>query len=257
MADAIALVTGAASGIGAATVEAALESGFRVIALDVDRDAVAGRWPESATVKPVVGDVRVADDVRSAMHAMTTAPSLVVNCAGIGRRALIEDLTDEDWQAVLAVNLTGTMVVCREALLSLEPGSTVINIASIAGHRSFAGRAAYCASKAGVVAFTEVLALEGAGKGVRALAVSPGYVRTPMAAAQDGFVDEDLILSRVPVGRLAEPNEIGQAIVALAGSQFSFLTGSTVIIDGGWCANGGFWPVPALETKHRNREHKP
>lgn len=245
-----AFVTGAASGLGAAVVEAALAVDYLVTAVDIDGKAVTDRWGAAARVTPVQADVRKGDHIRAAFAA-GDVPTLVVNSAGIGRRALIQDLTDEDWDAVLSVNLTGTMIVCREAIRIVNAGAVIMNIASIAGHRSFAGRAAYCASKAGVIAFTEVLALECAMNNVRALAISPGYVRTPMAVAQEGFVDDGLILSRVPVGRLGDPSEIGRAVVALAGDEFSFLTGTTVVIDGGWCANGGFWPVPALEAARR------
>lgn len=245
-----ALVTGAASGIGAATVLAALERDYWVVAVDTNAAGLEERYADQPAVRRVVADVSDSGQVEAAFEELPVgAAAVVVTSAGISRRSLLEEQSEADWRDVIDVNLTGTMLACRAALRRLGPNSVIVTLASIAGHRSFAGRAAYCASKAGVLALTEVVALEGAHKGIRAVAVSPGFVRTGMAAAQDGFVDDAMILSRTPVGRLAKPTEIGAAILALADPAFRYLTGSAVVIDGGWCANGGFWPMPALEAK--------
>lgn len=249
-----ALITGAAGGIGAATVVAALGRGYQVFAVDSNEERLQQRWGDQDSVRAYAIDIRSASEVSDVIRDMGSDAALVVNCAGVGNRALIADLTDQDWAEVLSVNLTGTMVVCREVLRQMPRNSVIVNITSIAAHRSFAGRAAYCSTKAAVVAFTEVLSLECAGKGIRAFAVSPGYVDTLMAQEQEGFVSEAMILSRVPFKRLAQPSEIANSILALASEDFTFLSGSTVVIDGGWNANGGFWPVPALEEWHTHHE---
>ncbi len=121
-------------------------------------------------------------------------------------------------------------------------GGTVINIASIAGHRSFHGRSNYCAAKAGIVALTEVLGLEWAPDGVRVVGVSPGFISTEMwnYGVEIGQIREKAVLDRTPQRRTADPPELAAAIITLADPRFAYLTGTTVVIDGGWCANGGF-----------------
>jgi NAD(P)-dependent dehydrogenase (short-subunit alcohol dehydrogenase family) len=244
-----ALVTGAASGIGKATAESALDHGYRVVCADRDGEHLAERFGSVAGATIVECDVTDQESVSRAFDAADGQVSLAVNCAGISDRTLLEDLTDEAWARVLDINLGGTMRLDREGLRRMPGGSVIVNIASIAGHRSFAARAAYCSSKAAIVALTEVVALEAAHKGIRVIAVSPGFVSTPMATAVEGLVDDQMILSRSPLERLASASEIAQAVVALAGDEFSFMTGTTVVVDGGWCANGGFWPLPALEAR--------
>lgn len=244
-----ALVTGAASGIGRATAEVALACGYQVVCADSDGERLADRFGSVAAATIVECDVTDPISVTRAFDAAGGPLALVVNCAGIADRTLLEDLTDATWARVLDVNLGGTMRIDREGLQRMPRGSVIVNIASIAGLRSFPGRTAYCSSKAAIIAMTEVVALEAAHKGIRVIAVSPGFVSTPMATAMEGFVNDEMILSRSPLERLATADEIGQAIVALAADEFSFMTGTTVVVDGGWCANGGFWPLPALEAK--------
>jgi NAD(P)-dependent dehydrogenase (short-subunit alcohol dehydrogenase family) len=184
-------------------------------------------------------------DYASVSAAATAVPvaSLLVNAAGISDRAAAAEMRPEQWDRVIRVDLTGTFYCCQALHAALVAGQgTVVNIASIAAHRAFAGRANYCAAKAGVVALTEVLGLEWAATGVRVVAVSPGFVATPLAVAgiQAGWIQEEELLGRTPQRRLARPEEIAAVIVRLAGEEFGFMTGSTLIIDGGWCANGGF-----------------
>lgn len=244
----LALITGAASGIGRATAAAALAEGYQVVAADRDEAGLAREFGGNDAVRAALCDVTDERSVAAAFDAAEGELSLVVNSAGIPDRTLLTDMTDETWARVLDINLAGTMRVDREALRRMR-GGLVVNVASIAGHRSFAGRAAYSAAKAGVLALTEVASLEGIVRGVRVIAVSPGFVGTAMATPVKGFIDDDAILGRTPLGRKATPEEIGAAIVALAEPQFAFMNGSAVLIDGGWTANGGFWPLPALEER--------
>ncbi len=235
MTERLAVVTGAASGIGAACARVLLAQGWSVVGWDITTGPTDGvRW---RTV-----DVSDPEAVRAAAGEVSTA-HLLVNSAGIADRASAADMRPEQWTRVLDVNLSGTFFTCQALYPALRNGrGTIVNIASIAGHRAFAGRANYCVAKAGVVALTEVLGLEWATDGVRVMAVSPGFVATDLfgAGVQAGFVSEPAVIARTPMARLADADEIARAIVALAGNAFSFATGTTVIIDGGWCANGGF-----------------
>jgi NAD(P)-dependent dehydrogenase (short-subunit alcohol dehydrogenase family) len=202
-------------------------------------DLQPGDDPDVTWAEVDVGD---AESVRAAAATVPVA-SLLVNCAGISDRAPAADMRPEQWERVVRVDLTGTFYCCQALYPALVRGKgTVVNLASIAAHRSFVGRANYCAAKAGVVALTEVLGLEWASEGIRVVAISPGYVATPMmdAGIAAGQIDVELMLGRTPQKRAATPQEIAAAIVSLAGSDFAFMTGQTAIVDGGWCANGGF-----------------
>lgn len=230
----VAVVTGAASGIGAACARLLISEGWSVIGWDL----VAGD-PEAIQWRVV--DVSDPAAVRAAASEVPEV-SLLVNSAGIADQASAAEMRPDQWSRVLDVDLSGTFFACQALYPALRTGGgTIVNVASIAGHRAFAGRANYCAAKAGVIALTEVLGLEWAADRIRVLGVSPGYVATELVSAgiQAGWISEAAITARTPMARLATPDEIARAIVALTGDAFSFATGSTVIIDGGWCANGG------------------
>jgi NAD(P)-dependent dehydrogenase (short-subunit alcohol dehydrogenase family) len=231
----VAVVTGAASGIGQACARHLLGQGWRVVGWDI-APGVEGAvdWREV--------DVGDYDSVAAAARGLESV-ALLVNSAGISDRAPAAEMRPEQWERVLRVDLTGTFYCCQllhDALVRAR--GAIINVASIAAHRSFPGRANYCAAKAGVVALTEVLGLEWATDGVRVVAVSPGFVATPMMdwAIEHGHIPADAMLARTPQGRFASPDELAAAIVALADDAFGFMTGTTVVVDGGWCANGSF-----------------
>jgi NAD(P)-dependent dehydrogenase (short-subunit alcohol dehydrogenase family) len=231
----VAVITGASGGIGQALVEHLKRDDWMIIGWDLQ----PGDDPDVTWAEVDVGDV---ESVRAAAATVPVA-SLLVNCAGISDRAPAAAMRPEQWERVVRVDLTGTFYCCQALYPALVRGKgTVVNLASIAAHRSFVGRANYCAAKAGVVALTEVLGLEWASEGIRVVAISPGYVATPMmdAGIAAGQIDVELMLGRTPQKRAATPQEIAAAIVALAGSEFAFMTGQTAIVDGGWCANGGF-----------------
>jgi NAD(P)-dependent dehydrogenase (short-subunit alcohol dehydrogenase family) len=231
----VAVVTGAASGIGRACAERLVREGWFVVG-----------WDISPGDDPTVNWRRVdVADFASVTAAAAEVPlaSLLVNCAGISDRAPAAEMSTDQWDRVIRVDLSGTFYCCRALHDALSRGrGTIVNIASIAAHRSFAGRANYCAAKAGVVALTEVLGLEWAEHGVRVVAVSPGFVASPMLAVgvEAGHIQEEAVLGRTPQARLASSDEIAAVVVSLASSAFAFMTGTTVVVDGGWCANGGF-----------------
>lgn len=228
------LVTGAASGIGQAVAQAFLESGDQVLGWDLQADA--GQGYSIQTV-----DVRDPEAVQAAAAQFQTL-DLLVNCAGIARRGNAASLTAEDWGAVIDTNLSGTFYCCQATLPALKASGAglIINVASFVAHRSGPGRASYVASKAGVVALTEVLALDFAEHGVRAISVSPGYTRTAMVerALDAGRLVEERLLARIPARRLAAPLEIGRAIRHLADPTLGYANGCDYVIDGGFMANG-------------------
>ncbi|HEY1131924.1 MAG TPA: SDR family oxidoreductase [Roseateles sp.] len=228
------LVTGAASGIGQAVAQAFREAGDEVLGWDLQ-----GSADLDAPIKAV--DIRDSDSVRAAAAALGRL-DLLINCAGIARRAHAATMAAEDWRAVIDTNLSGTFYCCQAALPALKASGNglIINVASFVAHRSGPGRASYVASKAGVVGLTEVLALDFAEHGVRAISVSPGYTRTAMVAKalEAGRLNEQKLIARIPAGRLAAPVEIGQAIRALAAPALGYANGCDFVIDGGIMANG-------------------
>jgi len=231
----IAVITGVSSGIGEATARLLLEQGWTVHGWDISEPRLVGvPWARV--------DVSDPESV-SAAAAQLTAVDLVVNAAGIADRAPAAVMRVEQWRRVIDINLSGTFY-CAQALFPALKAArgVVINVASIAGHRAFAGRANYCAAKAAVVMLTQVLAQEWAADAVRVLAISPGFVATEMVVAgiDGGWVSEAAIRGRTPLDRLADPDEIARSIVALSGDGFSYATGAAVLVDGGWTANGGF-----------------
>lgn len=227
----VALVTGAASGIGAATAALFRDEGADVVAVDVaDADGV------------LPGDVTDPASVRSFVNAAIEqygGIDVVANVAGIVRFAHVEDVALDDWQQHLAVNLTGPFLVSQAALPSLiERRGCIVNVASIAGLRGQAYTAAYAASKGGLVLLTKSMALELATRGVRVNAVCPSSVLTPMiegvAATIPDDVDPKLMARLMSVNEgWVTPAEIAESIAYLASPSARSITGTTLVIDGG------------------------
>ena len=233
----VAIVTGAAQGLGAAIADALEASGARVARTDVGGTDVDLDVTDRASVE------RAVEKVRTRLGE----PTILVNNAGINRIGPSESLEEERWQEVLDVNLTGTFRCCQVVgarMLATGRGA-IVNVASISAAVGMPGRAAYCATKAGVVALTRVLAVEWAGRGVRVNAVAPGYVGTPMIeqAIADGLLSEEGLAARTPAGRVAAPAEVAAAVVFLASDGAGFVTGETLTVDGGYLAYGA--PAPA------------
>ena len=168
---------------------------------------------------------------------------VLVNNAGIGEQAAPTiDQTVEAFDRVLSVHLRGTFLASREAakvMLAQRSGS-IVNLASIAGLAGIPARNAYGAAKAGIGAMTRAMACEWARSGIRVNAVAPGYVRTTLVndLERKGALDAGAIEARTPMGRMADPNEIAEVIAFLASTRASFITGTTLNVDGGWLALG-------------------
>jgi len=248
----VAVVTGAAQGIGRRTAQVLAEFGYDV--------AVFDRRPADAATGALhgVGDVASETDVDAFADAVLDRfgrVDVVVNNAGIALIEAAEWTTAQQWRQVLEVNLTGPFLVCRafgRQMLAAGRGS-IVNIASLAGLRGVADRAAYNASKHGLIGLTRTLAAEWGGRGVRVNAVCPGWVKTEMDdASQAGgaYVDDD-ITDHVPMGRFAQPDDVAQAVAFLADpARSGFVNGLALSVDGGWNADGS-WQSLRLGARRR------
>jgi NAD(P)-dependent dehydrogenase (short-subunit alcohol dehydrogenase family) len=231
----VALVTGAASGLGRATAARLVAEGARVACLDL----AAADLGESTL--DLTADVRDEVGVRSAVDATVEwggALDVLVNCAGVGWTAHTTQTSLADWERVLGVNLTGTFLVTRGCLPHLASRrGAIVNVASLAGVRGWRYSAAYSASKGGVVALTRALAVEYAAAGVRVSCVCPGSIDTPLRAGLVPLPDADPALAthgRALVDPpVSEPAEVAAAIAYLASPEARFATGAVLRIDGG------------------------
>ena len=246
----VAVVTGAARGIGRRVALVLAEEGFRIVANDLAAPEETLEELRSAGAKTlsVPGDVSDEAEVREMAGAVMGEfgrIDVLVNNAGISAIVPAEETTLAQWNRILAVNLTGPFLMCREfgkMMLERDSGS-IVNVASVAGLLGVSDRAAYNASKHGLIGLTRTLAAEWGGRGVRVNAVCPGWVKTEMDEedqAGGGYTDAD-IEGRVPVGRFATPEDVGRAVAFLADPEWSgFVNGHTLSVDGGWFADASW-----------------
>ena len=243
----IAIVTGAASGLGEAISYGLAVFGADVVVADVDR-AGLGRVCENVKgigrkALPVICDVRSAEEIQSMVAQCVNAfgkIDILVNNAGISRRALAEEMTRDQWDDVLAVDLTGPFLCCQKVgqVMIRQGGGRIINIASVAGLVGLrTGNANYCAAKAGLISMTRALALEWAKHNVLVNAVAPTHIRTPLIEALLGDAEKKAyFLGNIPLGRLGEVNEIVGPVVFLASDAATLITGTVLCVDGGHTA---------------------
>jgi NAD(P)-dependent dehydrogenase (short-subunit alcohol dehydrogenase family) len=240
----VALVTGAGSGLGRATARQLAEEGAAVACLDIVADAVDKTAAEIGEHggKAVAYTVDVSDP-GSVRPAVTSAasdlgrPSLVFNCAGIGRFSHSADTPFEEWQRIIGVNLTGTFLVCQAAIPHLlDGGGSIVNIASNAGLMGQPYSAAYCASKGGVVNLTRALADEYLKRNIRVNAIAPGGIETPLqnefTKMPEGVSWKEFRKVMTPLGN-SQPEEIANIAIFVASDACRYMTGAIMSVDGG------------------------
>jgi NAD(P)-dependent dehydrogenase (short-subunit alcohol dehydrogenase family) len=235
----VAIVTGAASGIGDATVSRLVEEGVNVLAVDLPGQGLPDKRSGSNGVICLEQDI-AADDapakiVKTALDNWDRI-DIVVNNAGVGGNSLAENMTDENWDRTMNVNVRAQFRLAREAIPHLKesPGGRIINTASVMADGTDYGLAAYCASKAGVAGLTRTLALELGKFGVTCNYVLPGAIQTGMTAAS--FANEDIAgvwAKKSVLRRLGQPIDLARGIVFLASDEAAFITGHGLNVDGG------------------------
>jgi len=238
-----AVITAGASGIGEASVRHFVDMGAAVIFTDIDAAAghslakeLCDAGAQVVFVHGNVTDESHAIEVMQAAVASYGRVDILLNNAGIGLPGLGHEVTAADWRAVLNVNLDGTFFMAKHAITSmlLTGGGAIVNTSSIMGHVAAVGSSSYNVSKHGVLGLTKTLALEYAASNIRVNAVCPGYVDTAMGRAD--VAADPTIPALHPLGRIAQPIEIARAAAFLASDDASFITGTSLLVDGGYTA---------------------
>jgi NAD(P)-dependent dehydrogenase (short-subunit alcohol dehydrogenase family) len=243
----VAIVTGGANGIGWATAQRFAQEGCRVAVADLDAAHARERARELGEQHIGIGvDVAVEADVRALFDACVERfgrLDVLVNNAGNSDQPHPTMQQNVDaFDRLIGIHLRGTFLACREAarVMLVQRSGAIVNLGSIAGLAGIPARNAYGAAKAGIVAMTRSLACEWARDGIRVNAVAPGYVATELVETlkRNGQMNLQSIERRTPMGRLARPDEIARAISFLASDAASYITGTTLSVDGGWHAYG-------------------
>src|SRR6201996_4134191 len=254
----LAVITGAAQGIGRRTAEVLAGAGFSLALLDLQpcTATLAAVRTQGAEAIELLGDISeesVVDGMAEAIFEQWKRVDVLVNNAGISTIAPAESIDARTFRRVLEVNLVAPFLLARvfgKKMLEQRSGS-IVNVASIAGLAGIADRAAYNASKHGLIGLTRTLAAEWGGRGVRCNAVCPGWVKTEMDAADQAngtYSDEDIIGVN-PMGRFAYPDDIASAILFLAEpAQSGFVNGHALVVDGGWTTDASW---QSLRLSHR------
>jgi NAD(P)-dependent dehydrogenase (short-subunit alcohol dehydrogenase family) len=241
-----ALVTGAGSGIGAAIAERFVTAGYRVALFDINEKAAqetSARIGGPGKSIAVGGDVSSEADVRNAVRrTMQELGSLdvLVNNAGIEIYGTVVELTVEQWERQMAVNLKGSYLFSKYAIPEMRHGGAIVHISSAHAHVSWPRCPAYDATKAGLIGLTRAMALDHGRQGIRVNAICPGYIATPLLekAFAIGEADRDAVLKFHPLGRIGTPMDIAEATLFLASDAASFISGTVLNVDGCLTAQG-------------------
>lgn len=237
-----AIVTGGSRGIGRAVAIALAEAGASVAiiyagntkAAEETKQAIEEKGAQAMVIQCDVSDEKAVADMVKAVKKELGRVDILVNNAGITRDGLLMIMKEEDWQAVLNTNLNGafhcTKAVSR--LMMKQRSGSIINITSVVGETGNAGQANYAAAKAGLIGFTKSVAKELASRNIRCNAVAPGCITTDMTAVL-GEDAVDAMVKTIPMGRVAQPEEVAKAVLFLASDDASYITGQTLNVDGG------------------------
>jgi 3-oxoacyl-[acyl-carrier protein] reductase len=237
----VAVITGASRGIGRSIALALAAEGAKIVAVDLDLAAteavVAELKGQGAEAVAVVGNVTVAADAEKMIDAAVQAygrVDILVNNAGITRDGLLMRMKEDDWDAVLTVNLKGAFLCTKAAskVMTRQRSGRIINIASIVGQMGNAGQANYCASKAGLIGLTKSNARELAKRNITVNAVAPGFIATAMTDALPEKAREELV-AQIPLERLGSPDDIANVVVFLAAERSGYITGQVLGVNGG------------------------
>jgi len=234
----LAVVTGGTRGIGAAIARHLKKANYPVAASYANNDDAACEFARTTGIpifKFNASELRQCQEgIRMIEADMGNPVEILVNNAGITRDGFFHKMPEADWQAVINSNLNSCYNMCRAVIEGMRKRGygRIVNISSANAQSGQLGQTNYCASKAGILGFTKALALENANKGITVNAIASGYVNTDMVSSISEKVIEGII-AKIPVGRLAEPEEIARCVAFLADSQSSYITGSTLSINGG------------------------
>ena len=241
-----ALITGASKGLGKAMALALGRAGARLALVSRNREQLEGVAAEvrktGSEAEVFIGDVTREPDVERLKNEVTARfgrTHILINNAGINVRKLVTEFTLDEWRSVLDTNLTGVFLMCRAFVPQMKGQGygRILNLTSIMSHVALPQRTAYCASKAGLLGFTKALALELASEKITVNGISPGPFATEMNTPiiQNPEANAQFI-SKIPLGRWGQLNEVGQLALYLCSEEAGFITGTDVLIDGGWTA---------------------
>jgi NAD(P)-dependent dehydrogenase (short-subunit alcohol dehydrogenase family) len=246
----VAVITGAAQGIGQRTAEVLAAAGYALALVDVRSceatlTAVRAHQADAKEFRGDISDEGVVIRAAAGVMKRWARVDVLVNNAGISFIAPAESVQVEDFRRVLEVNLVAPFLLAKHfgAMMLKQRSGSIVNVASIAGLMGVSDRSAYNASKHGLIGLTRTLAAEWGGRGVRSNAVCPGWVKTEMDAADQarGTYSDDDITQRNPMGRFASPEDVAQAIAFLADPALSgFINGQAIPVDGGWTMDGSW-----------------
>lgn len=239
--DKVAIVTGAGKGIGEGIALALSQEGARVVVSDINLDdclrvvaLIEAQGGEAIAVKCDVANAGEVDALIAETVAKFDALDILVNNAGIFPFINFDQMTEADWLHVMDVNLRGVFLTSKASLAHMKPGSKIVNISSIASKVGFAGLVHYCTSKSGLNGMTRALALEFAAKKINVNNVAPGAIETPGATGAMTEEAKAQYLSIIPAGRMGQPVDIANAVVFLASDKADYITGQTLVVDGGF-----------------------
>lgn len=239
-ADRVVVVTGGARGIGDAIIRSFTEQGARAVSIDLGEPEETR--PDTRYLQGDVGNLEAVEALFTDIDAHEGRVDVLVNNAGIQRVGLTDELDPATWRSVIDVHLFGTYHCSREALKRMrrQGSGSIVSVSSVASIVALPGRGPYSAAKGAISALTRTMAVEYAQTGIRINAIAPGFTLTKLVEQgfRDGSIDRTAMVSEIPMRRLADVTEIARVIRFLASDDASYLTGQTIVVDGGWTIQG-------------------